>query len=81
MSLINPYQHYTNAIEQYFSVFKSKLRKKKGIGYEELRGNITLYWQCFSLIFKLKDHPDGPLVIWTQTIVKENIACHQSLKK
>tara|TARA_B110000858_G_C17523846_1_gene346039 strand:+ start:285 stop:500 length:216 start_codon:yes stop_codon:yes gene_type:complete len=24
-----PYQHYTNAIEQYFSVFKSKLRKKK----------------------------------------------------
>ena len=35
-----PYQHYTNAIEQYFSVFKSKLRKKKGIGYEELKKNV-----------------------------------------
>ena len=35
-----PYQHYTNAIEQYFSVFKSKLRKKKGLGYEELKKNV-----------------------------------------
>ena len=35
-----PYQHYTNAIEQYFSVFKSKLRKKKGLGYEELNKNV-----------------------------------------
>ena len=35
-----PYQHYTNAIEQYFSVFKSKLRKKKGLGYDELKKNV-----------------------------------------
>ena len=37
-----PYQHYTNAIEQYFSVFKSKLRKKKGLGYDELKKNLQI---------------------------------------
>lgn len=35
-----PYQHYTNAIENYFSVLKSKLRKIEGIKYDELKENI-----------------------------------------
>jgi hypothetical protein len=29
-----------NAIEQYFSLFKRKLRKSKGLGYEELKKNV-----------------------------------------
>jgi transposase len=35
-----PYQHYTNAIEQYFSVLKNKLHKKKGIGLTSLKRNV-----------------------------------------
>jgi len=35
-----PYQHYTNCIENYFSVLKSKLRKLEGIKYNELKENI-----------------------------------------
>ena len=35
-----PYQHYTNAIENYFSILKSKLRKLEGIKYGELKENI-----------------------------------------
>lgn len=35
-----PYQHFTNAIENFFSVFKSKLQKKVGITYQELKSNI-----------------------------------------
>ena len=37
-----PYQHYTNAIENFFSVFKNKLRKCNGIGYKELLKNIKI---------------------------------------
>jgi len=32
-----PYQHYTNAIENYFSMIKSKLRKMDGITYDDLK--------------------------------------------
>ena len=35
-----PYQHYTNAIEQYFSVVKTHLRKYKGITLIELINNL-----------------------------------------
>ncbi len=35
-----PYQHYTNAIEQFFSVFKSRLRKMKGNSLTQLKANI-----------------------------------------
>ena len=35
-----PYQPYTNAIENFFSVLKSKLQKMKGLKYEELKKNI-----------------------------------------
>ena len=35
-----PYQHYTNAIEGYFNVLKSRLQKKKGLTYDELVKNI-----------------------------------------
>jgi hypothetical protein len=35
-----PYQHFTNAIENYFSVFKSKLQKLDGLTYEEIKANI-----------------------------------------
>lgn len=34
------YQHFTNAIENYFSVLKSKLRKLEGLTYEDLKKNI-----------------------------------------
>jgi len=37
-----PYQHYTNAIEGFFSVFKSKLRKLQGLTYNELKSNINI---------------------------------------
>lgn len=35
-----PYQHYTNSIEMFFSVMKSKLQKLEGIKYNELYKNI-----------------------------------------
>jgi hypothetical protein len=35
-----PYQHYTNSIEMFFSLLKSKLQKKKGLLYEDLNNNI-----------------------------------------
>ena len=35
-----PYQHYTNAIEGYFNVLKSRLQKKKGLTYNELLKNV-----------------------------------------
>ena len=35
-----PYQHYTNAIEGYFNVLKSRLQKKKGLTYDELVKNV-----------------------------------------
>jgi transposase len=35
-----PYQHFTNAIENYFSMLKSKLQKMSGETFDELRSNI-----------------------------------------
>ena len=35
-----PYQHYTNAIEGYFNVLKSRLQKKKGLIYDDLVKNV-----------------------------------------
>lgn len=35
-----PYQHYTNVIEGYFNVLKSRLQKKKGLTYNELVNNV-----------------------------------------
>ena len=35
-----PYQHYTNAIDGYFNVLKSRLQKKKGLTYDELVKNV-----------------------------------------
>ena len=35
-----PYQHYTNAIEMFFSMLKSKLQKKSGLLHSELHNNI-----------------------------------------
>jgi hypothetical protein len=34
------YQHYTNAIEIFFSILKSRLHKLNGLKYEELNKNI-----------------------------------------
>ena len=31
-----PYQHFTNAIENFFSILKSRIRKMDGLSYEEL---------------------------------------------
>jgi hypothetical protein len=36
----NPYQHYTNAIDGYFNVLKSRLQKKKGLTYNKLGNNV-----------------------------------------
>lgn len=35
-----PYQNFTNAIEHYFSVLKSRLQKLEGLSYNELKLNI-----------------------------------------
>ena len=35
-----PYQHYTNSIENYFSMLKSKLQKLNGLKYYELKDDI-----------------------------------------
>ena len=35
-----PYQHFTNAIEHYFSILKSRLQKLEGLTYNELKLNI-----------------------------------------
>ena len=35
-----PYQHYTNSIEMFFSLLKSKLQKKQGLLYDDLNNNI-----------------------------------------
>ena len=35
-----PYQHFTNSIENYFSMFKSRLQKLEGLKYENLKENI-----------------------------------------
>ena len=52
-----PYQHFTNAIENFFSVFKSRLQKKVGITYSELKENIkdtlkSIQSEIFKRIFK-----------------------------
>ena len=36
-----PYQHFTNSIENYFSMMKSKLQKLNGLTHSELKTNIT----------------------------------------
>jgi hypothetical protein len=36
-----PYQHFSNAIENFFSVLKSKLQKEEGLGYNNLKENIS----------------------------------------
>jgi hypothetical protein len=36
-----PYQHFTNSIENYFSMFKSRLSKLDGLTYNELKVNIN----------------------------------------
>ena len=35
-----PYQHFTNSIEQYFSILKSKLRKTHDIGLNKIKENV-----------------------------------------
>ena len=36
----NPYQHFTNSIENYFSMLKSRLQKLYGLTHAELKENI-----------------------------------------
>ena len=36
-----PYQHFTNSIENYFSMLKSRLQKLEGLKYDNLKENIT----------------------------------------
>ena len=36
-----PYQHFTNSIENYFSMLKSRLQKLEGLRYEDLKRNIN----------------------------------------
>ena len=35
-----PYQHFSNAIENFFSILKSRLQKEEGITYTDLKRNI-----------------------------------------
>ena len=36
-----PYQHFTNSIENYFSMLKSRLQKLEGLRYADLKRNIS----------------------------------------
>lgn len=36
-----PYQHFTNSIENYFSMLKSRLQKLEGLRYDDLKRNIS----------------------------------------
>ena len=36
------YQHYTNAIEGYFNVLKSRLQKLNGLSHDKIKKNIPL---------------------------------------
>jgi transposase len=36
-----PYQHFTNSIENYFSMLKSRLQKTEGLKYTDLKANIA----------------------------------------
>ena len=38
-----PYQHYTNSIDNFFSMMKSRLYKLNGVIYDELNNNIKKY--------------------------------------
>ena len=60
-----PYQHYTNAIEQFFSVLKSHLQKMKGNKFTELNDNIrkalklitkTIYENIFRGTYDRKEY-------------------------
>ena len=35
-----PYQHFTNSIENYFSMLKSRLQKTEGLKYTDIKANI-----------------------------------------
>ena len=35
-----PYQYFTNSIENYFSMMKSRLKKLNGLTHKELKNNI-----------------------------------------
>jgi transposase len=35
-----PYQHFTNSIENYFSMLKSRLQKLDGLSYEDIKKNV-----------------------------------------
>ena len=35
-----PYQHFTNSIENYFSMLKSRLQKLDGLTHDKLKENI-----------------------------------------
>ena len=47
-----PHQHYTNAIEGYFNVLKSRLQKKKRLTYDELVNNVKNVLQEILHIYK-----------------------------
>jgi negative regulator of replication initiation len=60
-----PYQHYTNAIEQFFSVLKSHMQKMKGNKFNELNENIrksvklitkTIYANIFRGTYDRKEY-------------------------
>jgi len=36
-----PYQHFTNNIESYFNIIKTKLQKYEGLTYDEIKHNIN----------------------------------------
>ena len=40
-----PYQHFTNSIENYFSMLKSRLQKLDGLTYNKLKKNIEKVMQ------------------------------------
>ena len=49
-----PYQHFTNAIEHYFSILKSRLQKLEGLTYNELKLNIGKVIKDIHFNYKFK---------------------------
>jgi len=59
-----PYQHFTNSIENYFSMLKSRLQKLDGLKYENLKENIQKV---------ISEIPKENMKIYSKVLMKDQI--------
>ena len=67
-----PYQHFTNSIENYFSMLKSRLQKFDGLTYDELKKNIEKV---------LKEIPRENMKIYLRVLMKDQKNMYQKIKQ